>query len=179
MGRRTPSEDAIATANPRPYAAPYYDPDLPGWTAEQVSTALREHYDSICFWAMAFKVTAEIPRRLGGDATADQLALDKKGARRLHSLYCKMDEYWRKTTSELAGLPDAPGAEHRKRGAQVDIPTWVQDRMVEVAALRIKVTTSLVRLDEHKTANVIVNRLSQELIGLVTVAALYPPGVAN
>lgn len=103
-------------------------------------------------------MTGSIPRRLGGDATSEELAIDKKRAKRVgHAINQSLKGWIRKT-------PVLPlDAKIRQEGAQLDWKIWHEAHVAEVANQLRLISTWAIQNDEERWAKSAVVRLENEL----------------
>lgn len=103
-------------------------------------------------------VSQTIPRRLGGDATDEELALDKKRARRMAWGIQQALRGWTKRppTPEVSD-------EIRRAGAQLNWKTWLESYLVDLnQQIRCVATWALTKGDESWGKSAIV-KLENEL----------------
>jgi hypothetical protein len=130
---------------------------------------------SLCIDLMlAFKLGKEIPRRLGGGATPEELARDKKALRKLHHLYELRAYQWADLILGANIDPDAtPSAAARKLGAQIQVPEWVFNRKDSIQDWGSELATAAIRTNDSRLANQVVARIEAEQEGLERIQALY------
>jgi hypothetical protein len=123
---------------------------------------------------------AQIPRRLGGQATAQELRMDKVRMRSSAHLMVNLIGQWKKlATPELqaviASIDPGPIPQNlRAEGAQMIWFTWAQDRMAAATEQRsIAVTVALQRGD-RSWANRVGRILTTEIDELSRLLRQYP-----
>jgi len=140
----------------------FNDPGLEidlGWDPEKYAEQTKERL--VAQAAMALHAHA-VPRRLGGDATRDELAADKKISRQVQQRTETALKNWGGQPADVTEFAQTDEERHRK-GAQVDWPTWyLQYKATMQRELRI-VATSALRTGHLKVGNQYVNRLFNEL----------------
>jgi len=102
-------------------------------------------------------------RRMGADATREDLAIDQKMAKRMRSAAYQFAGQWGATDEEI----DAYGTEHyealRREAAQVDWPKFIEEHRTYLQQnLRLVATTAL-RKGDIKIGNKLCNRLLNEV----------------
>lgn len=172
MGQATPGTPGNTETNPSGLGAPYYDPDMPEMSPEEVEGLCRKHYAEVALLVVAFSHTKDIPRRLG-EVTAQELAQDKKAARRLIHLYGQLEAQWRRAGLNLDGIDEPSGSEARKFGAQVIVPTWCRSRVATIEARAECIVTNLVHFGDRRRVNRTVLLFNNELAGLGRTLQLY------
>lgn len=120
------------------FLAEYVDPglkvDLEKKPEEFELDEIRRIQDS----AVAIMYALSMPRRLGGDATSEDLANDKKRCKRvLHVLKQSMQSWSSNTTVEWR----APVEDDRIRGASLDWNIWYEETRVHLMNLRAYIAT--------------------------------------
>jgi hypothetical protein len=90
---------------------------------------------------------ATIPRRLGGEATSEDLALDKKRCRRVAHAFIQSYKGWDKR--ELHPILDD---EIRQAGAQLDWTTFSAEHRVAISTRGIYVVTWALRSGQRRWA---------------------------
>jgi hypothetical protein len=102
-------------------------------------------------------VAHSIPRRLGGGATSEELALDKRRCRRVAHALTQSYRGWDKDT-EIKPYKDEIVSQ---RGAQLDWATFSAEHLVEMQTRARLIVTWAVNTGEHrwgrKSANHFVN----------------------
>lgn len=102
-------------------------------------------------------VTGTIPRRLGTDATAEELALDKKRARRVgHALKQSLSGWTKKYKLEA-------DEEIRRAGAQLDWTTWLPAATTAVMVNRRLIATYAIRSQQESWGKSAIVKLNNEL----------------
>lgn len=107
--------------------------------------------------AAALGVAAAMPRRLGGGATAAQLAADKRQARRMAHAVAQAASEWGAT------VPGQVSAEAQRMGAQLDLAVWHAERLAYLRARRTWVATVCVHLGKREIGNRYVQRYTNEI----------------
>ena len=118
----------------------YFDAEavLPdGLTAESIA---EEEIERISRRLAVVIAAGSHPRRLGGDASSDELALDKRRARRVAHALKQALFAW--TDGRWAELPDSE--ETRQEGSQIDWLLWGEAHDAEInERLRVVATWSM------------------------------------
>lgn len=136
----------------------YFDPELKPRAAsrEELETAEVERISRALSVVL---LAGSIPRRLGGDASSEDLALDKKRAKRsAHALNQAM-RGWVKKAFSL----DTPSQEIRKEAAQIDWVQWREAHIIEVHNRLLLIATWGILNNEERWAKSAVVRLENEL----------------
>lgn len=134
---------------------PYHDPALDVDLTVSVEDLAAHEQARLAACVATVAVTGAMPRRLS-NATRDELALDKKRARRvLHVL--------RQSLAAWGGTEREPTGEERSAGAQLDWQPWCEAHQVEVQARLKYVATWGKKTGNLRFAKTAVVRLKQEL----------------
>jgi hypothetical protein len=99
------------------------------------------------------------PRRLGQDASAAELARDKKLARRMRHAFLRVLDEWGGDTEMQAGPQD----ELRRAAAVMQWDAYVQNHQRQLEALRAGVATYAHAAGERKWGNRAVHLFTMEL----------------
>lgn len=139
------------------YLAQYFDPDLTPPKATQAELEA----DQVKRITRALSVVlyaGGIPRRLGGDASDEELATDRKRARRVAHALKQSIRGWAKK------MPDLPTDEElRVEGAQIVWDTWAQAYIADLnLQLRTLVTWS-VRQEQERWGRSAIVKLENEI----------------
>lgn len=119
---------------------------------------------------------AAIPRRLGGAAKGDALALDKKRLKAGAHLLRGLIDGWavHRPGWDFGSLDlDAVPLELRQRGAQLDWSAWVELGIDRATWDRSRVVTIGLQAGERRWANAAANLLTREILELGRLAAKY------
>lgn len=109
--------------------------------------------------AQKLAIAASIPRRLGGEASREELAKDKKMARRLEWTMRNAVVDWKGDPDLiLAAMPD----EIRREGTVLLLDEWVADRVAYVAIRKSKCAALCARLGLIKLGSQFVQRYLNE-----------------
>ncbi len=102
--------------------------------------------------------TAAIPRRLGGDATSPDLALDKKRARRFaHALRSSIGSWVKR-------IPELPNGDEIKRAsAQMNWAAFCDDHCTTIQTELRRCATWAIKHDDRRWGKSAVVRLENEL----------------
>jgi hypothetical protein len=151
-----------AFTNPRntAYLERFYDPGLelpePPLVREHIEAGEVERIQR----ALAVVVVAgTIPRRLGGDATADELAQDKKRCRRVSHALSNSIYAW---TKKRAAMPEVED-EIRIKGAQLNWTTFKDEHVAELMVRQRLLATWAVRNEERRWGKTAIVHLENEL----------------
>lgn len=140
------------------YLARHYDAALDVSGIGSREELERRQVDRIARALSVVLLAGGTPRRLGGDATDAELALDKKRARRTGHVFGQAIKQWTKKKVDLP-LDDKV----RSEGAQIDWPKWIEAHTAEInQQLRCLVTWAL-QNDEERWAKSAVVKLENEL----------------
>jgi hypothetical protein len=131
-----------------------------------------------CLWlARNAKITSlaeQIPRRLGGDATPQELSADKKNMRRSSYMLRTQSEIWLGVIPEPV-RPKINWDEYtdsmRISAAQMIFHNWISGAIVDTQILRKEITTRSVQTGNRKWANRVVNLLTKEIDGFTRIAS--------
>lgn len=139
--------------------------DLEAWTAYQC--------ERLMDIAVMAQMVVDIPRRLGADATPQDLARDKRFAKKLRNQIIGVAEgQWREehARKEYKGLIDNPVGPRfdrlRQEAAQVDWSEWVPAIIRDLRIGATYIATQLHLRKQGKLANKMVHRFEVE-IGLI------------
>lgn len=103
-------------------------------------------------------IAGTTPRRLGGDATDEELAIDKKRARRAGHVLGQSLKQWTKRK------PDLPhDSEVKREGAQIVWPKWLEEHCAEIRHQLRCVTTWAVQNNEERWGKSAVVYLENEM----------------
>jgi hypothetical protein len=141
------------------YLATYYDPQLPISVAATISEIEEAEIARIRRQAAVILVAISMPRRLGGEATDEDLALDKKRARRVLHVLKQCLNQWSKghRLDDLIINDDI-----RREGAQLDWESW-WDNHRSYLEMRLRyVATWSVQADQRRWGKTAVVRLNNE-----------------
>ena len=135
-----------ATEPRRGYLAPWYDPELvvpEGLTAATLRDGeLRRIYDAL----LTILYAASLPRRLGGSASDEELASDKKRCRRVAHALKQAYFGWDKKGAKIpADVPD----EVRQAGAQLLWTEFGQLHLAKLGSTEVLIATWATRNGEH------------------------------
>lgn len=103
------------------YLAQWYDPDLSVPEAESVEAITRAEIERLVKLLAITVAVAAIPRRLGADASQQDLALDKRRAKRIGHVAGQLLSAW----AGKAKLPPPP--EVNREAAIVDWKAWWEE----------------------------------------------------
>lgn len=144
------------------YLEDFMDPGLPKAAGDNwvPTDHVRGEALALCAHVQVLRVAAAMPRRLGAQASRQQLARDKRVARRCTHVVEQFARAWGATTVQV---DKPPTEEQRVQGAQLDLATWHADRCAHVRTQRAYVATVCVRLGLRQAGNVQVQRYTLEL----------------
>jgi hypothetical protein len=142
------------------YLGRYYDSGIALPRYENREAIERAEADRIARALAVVIVAGAMPRRLGGEATDDELKVDKRNARRLgHALQQALRGWTQKQVSDLAALDDTI----RREGATIEWDSFLQNH-VSVINDRLRViATWSIRKEERRWGRSAVVRLENEL----------------
>lgn len=148
----------IPAGNGRAYLGRFYDPalELPDYLDRRVIT--ERELDRIQRAFSIVWITSQIPRRLGGDAGRDELALDKKRAKRVMHALVQSYKGWQ--TREPKRLESE---EIRIAGANLQWEAFGPAHHTSVLARMRLVATYAIKADDHKWGRSAVTRLENEI----------------
>jgi hypothetical protein len=107
-------------------------------------------------------VAFDIPRRLGGDATSDELAADKRRCKRtIHVLRQSLAGWSAKDSSKVGWRPITD--EDKVEGASLIWDKWWEEQESYLSARRIYIATWGLKKPDTAYAKSAVTRLSNEL----------------
>ena len=140
------------------YLARHYDPELDVSAIGSREEVELRQVERISRALSVVILAGTTPRRLGGDATDDELALDKKRARRAGHALGQSLKQWTKRRQQLP-LDDKV----RMEGAQISWEVWSSTHVNALEKeLRCAATYAL-RSDEERWGKSAVVRLENEL----------------
>lgn len=140
------------------FLARFYDPALPIEGIGSREEIERQVVERIVRALSVTIIAGTTPRRLGGDAMDDELAMDKKRARRFGHVLGQSLKQWTKKRPDLP-LDKAV----RIEGAQIKWETWKDKQCADIAAQLRLVATWSVQKDEEKWGKSAVVKLENEL----------------
>lgn len=106
------------------FLAEYHDPGLD--VGKESTDKIEEQERERLARQLAIVTAAgEIPRRIGGDADAEELALDKRRAKRVAHVLRQSLAAWGATRKQQANLPEDEDV--HKEAAQMDWAKWSQE----------------------------------------------------
>lgn len=147
------------SANPRPalFLQRFFDPELQPKVESREELEEKE-IERISAALSVVIITGSIPRRLGGDASDEELALDKKRAKRVGHALAQALRGWTKKQAQLSGNGDL-----RRIAAQLEWPEWRQAHEVEIRnRLNLVATWGILRSEERWAKSAVV-KLENEL----------------
>lgn len=136
---------------------------LAQWSLEE---SLCDHVEELINDAKAFYWAAQIPRRLGGDASGVALAADKKMCRAISHSLRNMILGWQRLLPYIEVPPrmfDDIGPAARQLGGQVNIPGYLLGRKLGVETQRSKAVTRLAQRGDFKLANRVAGAFTFEV----------------
>lgn len=136
----------------------YQDPSLPVGDEPPAAIVEAEALRLNRLIAVASAAVA-IPRRLGADASREELALDKKYSRQVCWLAATHLK-WMQHEFELSAVDTD---EVRSAGAQLSWPDWAAAHKLDLEERLVYISTWAIRKDHLKTGNKLVNLLEREL----------------
>lgn len=140
------------------FLAQHYDPEL---NLDAIGSREELETRQIARINRALSVTllaGTTPRRLGGDATDEELAVDKKRARRCGHALGQSLKQWTKRKQDLP-LDDSV----RREGAQIKWTEWAEAHCVDIKNQLRCVATYAIRSDQERWGKSAVVRLENEL----------------
>lgn len=133
----------------------HYDPALEIDVSVSIEVVTQTELERLCHaWAVVFSAKS-VPRRIS-DATREELALDKKRARRLLHPITQSISAW-------GGVSREATPEEVSAGAQVHWSLWYEEHTVLVVARRLYLATWAKRTGQLRFGKSAVVRLTQEL----------------
>jgi hypothetical protein len=146
-----------------PFADEFINPDLElsvedlaKWSPSQETHTYAKDLEQI---AMGFAHGIQIPRRLV-EATAPEMAQDKKRMRKLYHGYLGLVGGWQRIAGDEWEPEDSEEA--HQFGAQVILDDWIPERLDFVASERARLATIGVQAGQRKWANRVINVLNNE-----------------
>lgn len=141
------------------YLETWYDPRIPIRDGETAELIIAEEVERLLKLRLICVMAAGIPRRLGPEATSDELAADKVRCRRIQHVANQLLEAYEKSGAKI---PVATPASNRE-AAQVDWDRWWGDHQVWLTnRTRYVATWGLTRGDNQRSAKTLVVRLNNE-----------------
>lgn len=126
------------------YLARHFDPALEVPPAGSRAELEAAQIDRLRRSLSVIIICGSIPRRLGGDATPEELALDKKRARRVAHALNQSLKGWTKKKTELPADDQI-----RQEGAQIIWETWGEAHLADLGThLRILATWAVTHGEE-------------------------------
>lgn len=149
------------------YAEPYIDSSLalPPGVEWEVGSLITERVSEALFHVVAFNWAAQIPRRIGSDASAQDLAADKSSMNKLSFAYKRVAADWAKLGERQAEEPPL-GTEHKKLGAQFQLEYFIKERIDLVELRQRQDATIAEQYGYRKIANRTVAINERELVML-------------
>lgn len=143
--------------SPANFLQQYFDPALEPPSAGNREELETREVDRIERELSIVLVASMMPRRLGGDATDDDLALDKRRAKRVSHALIKSRAGW--TKKRFNALSDE---EIRRLGAQLDWNKWLESHIWAIEHELRCLATWAVHHDELRWGRSAVVRLANE-----------------
>ena len=103
-------------------------------------------------------VTGSVPRRLGGEATDQELSLDKKRSRRVCHVLRQTLLYWEQESEEIE-----PNEDMRREGIQLEWLSFASDYVLKLDTSRRRIATWAIQNDEEAWGAAAIRRLEAEL----------------
>jgi hypothetical protein len=153
-------------ANAGRYVEGLVDPEA---KALDLGDLMEDKWEEIVSIHKALKWALVIPRRLGGDATPQELAEDKKVLKKLIYLYSQLVERWSVQGIYLQRPDDQPSKANQTLGAQVRFPEWIDAQMQKVEKDKREMATAATQKGDRRSANKVVAALEQEFLTLARV----------
>jgi len=139
------------------YLGRYYDPALDISEIVNREELERRQIERLVYALAVAGIAGAIPRRLGGDATPEELAIDKKRARRVCHVLSQSLKQW---TKKIPKLPIDNSI--RNEGATIIWPEWRDAHLATVAGERRIVATFAVQREDEKWGKAAIVRLDNE-----------------
>lgn len=136
----------------------------PEWTLEGFREERRQRVSEVRAMALAAE---RIPRRLGGDATPAELALDKRRARRVAWAMTTAYRAWGGDPGELP----APDPAARSAGATVDWERFGEEWSRETDRARAVVAVQAVASGVRGEGNRAIHRLGEDRLAVTRAVA--------
>ena len=140
----------------------WFEPSLKVDTTLTGESFSQEEIARIQTAACYVMVAIEIPRRLGGDATSDELALDKRRCRRvLHVLRQQLVGWSEKDPDKVKWRPLTD--EDKAEGASLIWDKWWEGQQAHLTARRAYIATWGLKKPDTEYAKHAVTRINNEL----------------
>jgi len=137
---------------------------LASWSSREFCDAKIE---SLTFYWKAAIWAGQMPRRIGGDATARQLSADKKLMRMLAHLFSQLNAGWGRLIGETLPVDlGSIGPAEKRFGAQIDAEEFLRELVFVSTSQRSSVCTIAVQMDAPKIAMKMLPLFSRELTNL-------------
>jgi hypothetical protein len=136
------------------YLLSHYDADLPVKDEKAAGLAKQERERLTRACALIDGVKA-IPRRIGAEATGEELAADKKRARRVRWALSQALDSW--------GGPVREKQDVAKEAAQLDWNTWWGEQQVHLNNRIVYIATWGIKRNQERWAKSAVVKLNNEL----------------
>src|SRR5436190_8328511 len=145
------------------YLQQFFDPKLELHPGDSVASLEQEEIRRIQKQAVVVAFAFEVPRRLGADASSDDLAIDKKRCKRvLHVLAAAMRAWATDIGAEDRPIRD----EDKAAGASLDWGSWWADHQAYLERRRNYIASWAIKNGEAAWGNRAATRLENELKNL-------------
>jgi hypothetical protein len=142
-----------------PFLARYFDPALEIPAKLDTTGSIEDRQIERLTIALSVVVLAgTIPRRLGGEATDEDLALDKKRSKRVGHALQQSLRSWKKRSVKLP-LTD----EIRRAAAQIDWTKWGEAHLTSLSSEQKLVSTWAMRNEQEAWGKRAIVRLDNEV----------------
>ena len=150
------------------FLAEWYDPGLETDPAETVESVTTAEISRLARQASIVSIAMGMPRRLGGDASSEDLSLDKRRAKRISHVLMQCLDAWQGETDKPGPLPLDDGI--RMEAASIDWSEWCKSQQVWLRnRIRYIVTWGRATGTEERLIKSMVTKLKNEL-GWLTYA---------
>lgn len=141
----------------------WFDPALPvlDQPPEEIALAERER---LIISAVTAQAASTMKRRLGSDATRNELTADKRISRQVAFFTLNLANRWGESSYEVP-------REINMIAAHINWVWWLEDKLVVVVERKRWIATWAVRFKHEKEGNIFLNLLEQEENSLLRVQA--------
>jgi len=136
----------------------YYDPGLQVPQGLSVESVVERETTRILRSLTLVIVAGAIPRRLGGDASSAELALDKKRAKRTSWALQQAHSCWSKKQTKIQVTPEL-----EIEGAQLEYIYFIPEHMTQIMNELRLIATWAIQQDDHRWGRSAVVNLENEM----------------
>jgi hypothetical protein len=133
---------------------PWFDPGLTVAELNPDEIALAER-ERLLVWAVTAQAASTMKRRLGPDATREEIATDKKISRKIAFFTLNLAHRWGESAHEIPRNINAIAA-------QVNWEWWLEDKIATSNERKQWIATWAIRFGYKKDGRIFLSRLKEE-----------------